>query len=191
MRLLATLRSAGIKCQMRCTCNPGGPGHLWVKQWAVDHGPYKVITDDETGLQRTFIPALLTDNPALLEADPNYINRLKAVGSPQLVKAWLEGDWSIIEGAFFEEWNAARHVIESRSKSAVALDPLPRRDWGSARPFSVGWYAVVQDDIMHAGRRLPRGALVRYREWYGWNGKEAEYRPEADRRAGGRRHCFT
>jgi len=172
MRLLATLRStAGIKCQMRCTCNPGGPGHLWVKQWAVDHGPYKVVTDDETGLQRTFIPALLTDNPALLEADPNYINRLKAVGSPQLVKAWLEGDWSIIEGAFFEEWSAARHVMEpfilpwhwTRFRAA---------DWGSARPFSVGWYVVVQDDFIHAGRRLPRHAIIRYREWYGWNGKE-------------------
>ena len=172
MRLLATLRSSsGIKCQMRCTCNPGGPGHLWVKQWAVDHGPYKVVTDDETGLQRTFIPALLTDNPALLEADPNYINRLKAVGSPQLVKAWLEGDWSIIEGAFFEEWSSARHVIEPfimpwhwiRFRAA---------DWGSARPFSIGWYAVVQDDIIHAGRRMPRMSIVRYREWYGWNGKE-------------------
>ena len=172
MRLLATLRSsAGIKCQMRCTCNPGGVGHLWVKQWAVDHGAYKVVTDDDTGLTRTFIPALLTDNPALLESDPNYINRLKAVGSPQLVKAWLEGDWSIIEGAFFEEWDAARHVIEpfdipwhwTRFRAC---------DWGSARPFSVGWYAVVQDDMWRSGRRLPRYALIRYREWYGWNGKD-------------------
>jgi len=172
MRLLATLRSsAGIKCQMRCTCNPGGPGHLWVKQWMVDHGPYNVITDDDTGLTRIFIPALLTDNPALLAADPNYINRLRAVGSPQLVKAWLEGDWSIIEGAFFEEWDAGRHVIES-FEIPWHWTRFRACDWGSARPFSVGWYAVVQDDFIRAGRRIPRYAIVRYREWYGWNGKD-------------------
>jgi hypothetical protein len=40
-------------------------------------------------------------------------------------------------------------------------------DWGSASPFSVGWWAVVQDDFEIDGRVLPRGCLVRYREWYG------------------------
>ena len=35
-----------------------------------------------------------------------------------------------------------------------------------AAPFSVGWWAVAGDD--HAG--IPRGALVRYREWYGASG---------------------
>ena len=36
-------------------------------------------------------------------------------------------------------------------------------DWGSAAPFSVGWWSVVGE------RRgdLERGCLVRYREWYG------------------------
>jgi len=41
-------------------------------------------------------------------------------------------------------------------------------DWGSRAPFSVGWWAVASDG--HAttdGRTIPRGALVRYREWYG------------------------
>ena len=41
-------------------------------------------------------------------------------------------------------------------------------DWGSRAPFSVGWWAVVSDDHpLEDGRTLPRGALVRYREWYG------------------------
>ena len=40
-------------------------------------------------------------------------------------------------------------------------------DWGSAKPFSIGWWTVVQDDLEHAGRLLPRNAIVRYREWYG------------------------
>jgi hypothetical protein len=40
-------------------------------------------------------------------------------------------------------------------------------DWGSASPFSVGWWAIVQDDFETDGRVLPRGCMVRYREWYG------------------------
>ena len=42
-------------------------------------------------------------------------------------------------------------------------------DWGSASPFSVGWWAIVQDDhaLANGGIVLPRGCMVRYREWYG------------------------
>jgi hypothetical protein len=36
-------------------------------------------------------------------------------------------------------------------------------DWGSAKPFSVGWYAVSDGEM----RQFPRGAIIKYREWYG------------------------
>ena len=166
-KLFATLRSEkGIKPQFRATCNPGGPGHHWVKQWAIDPGPLVPTKDPETGLTRVFIPAKLTDNPALLQADPNYVNRLKASGSPELVRAWLEGDWNIIEGAFFPEFTEARHVI---SPFTIPEHWIRFRsgDWGSARPYSFGWWAVVQDDHPHDGKLLPRGAIIRYRELYG------------------------
>jgi hypothetical protein len=56
-------------------------------------------------------------------------------------------------------------------------------DWGSASPFSVGWWAIVPDDTTArvglglARTRsdnviLPRGCLVRYREWYGATGPQ-------------------
>ena len=34
-------------------------------------------------------------------------------------------------------------------------------DWGSARPFSVGWWAVAGDMFDAGGVILPRGALIR------------------------------
>lgn len=173
MRLLATLRSsAGVPCKMKCTCNPGGVGHNWVKAWAIDPGEYKLVTDEDTGISRVFIPARLGDNPKLLEADPGYINKLRAVGSPQLVKAWLEGDWSIVEGAFFPEWAASRHIIRPFHVDGRWLK-FRAMDWGSAKPFSVGWYTMVQDTFEHDGRMIPRGALVRYREWYGCKTNQA------------------
>lgn len=167
-KLLATLRSnvKGIKCQFRATCNPGGPGHGWVKNWIIDKGPMKPFHDPDTGLVRVFIPAKLRDNPALLSNDPNYINRLRASGSPELVKAWLDGDWDVIEGAFFPEYDKARHVIHPFN-IPHHWTRFRSMDWGSAKPFSVGWWAVVQDDVVVDKRVLPRNAIVRYREYYG------------------------
>lgn len=166
-RLFATLRTtSGARCQFRATCNPGGPGHHWVKHWVIDAGPYQPVKDLETGLVRVFIPAKINDNPALLQNDPNYINRLKASGTAALVRAWLDGDWSIIEGAFFPEFEPKRHVIPP-FHIPFHWTRFRSMDWGSASPFSVGWWTVVQDDTVHGKILLPRGAIVRYREWYG------------------------
>jgi hypothetical protein len=168
-KLFACLRSSipGIRCQFRATCNPGGPGHHWVKSWAIDLGPMVPHTDPITNLTRIFIPAKVTDNPALLRNDPGYINRLRASGSEALVRAWLEGDWDVIEGAFFPEFTRQRHVIPP-FKIPHDWTRFRSMDWGSARPFSVGWWALAQDDFQIPDRRIiPRGAIVRYREWYG------------------------
>jgi len=168
LKLMATLRSgAGVPVGFRATGNPGGPGHQWVRARYIDPAPlgFQIIKDDVSGLERVYIPSRVYDNKFLGES---YIQQLKASGSKELVKAWLEGDWSVIEGAFFDCWELDKHVVRPFE---IPDDWLRFRaaDWGSARPFSVGWWAVVGDDYSlpeHAGV-IPRGALVRYREWYG------------------------
>lgn len=171
MKLMATLRSGhGVPCGMRLTGNPGGPGHQWVKARYVDPAPlgWKVITSSfGEGLtrDRVYIPARVSDNPTLPR---DYQAGLHMSGSPQLVKAWLEGDWNVVAGAFFPEFGP-QHILAARSLPAE----WPRfrsGDWGSARPFSIGWWAISDGGIPE----LPRGALIRYREWYGWNGNPNE-----------------
>jgi hypothetical protein len=163
-KLKATLRSAaGAPCRFRATCNPGGAGHNWVKARYIDPGAWKVVVED--GLTRVFIPARLADNPMLAQSDPGYVARLRQSGSAELVRAWLEGDWNVVLGAFFDAWSA-RNII----RPFVIPNFWTRFrafDWGFAAPFSVGWWAVVSDDFAYDGQVLPRGALVRYREWYG------------------------
>ena len=168
-RLRATLRSArGVPVGLRLTANPGGPGHSWVKERYIDPAPagFRVIRD-ENGLSRVFIPAFLRENAALQRGDPGYADRLRQSGSAALVRAWLEGDWSAVDGAYFDCWQAALHVLRP-----VALPDGWARfrsfDWGSARPFSVGWWGIVDDAWRHPdGALIPRGSLLRYREWYG------------------------
>jgi hypothetical protein len=180
-KLKATLRSAaGVPCGFRATCNPGGPGHNWVKARYIDPGPWKAIgetylnpfTGESVALERLFIPARLTDNPRLLARDPLYVPRLQQSGSEALVKAWLEGDWNVIEGAFFDKWSS-RNVVAPFAVPAF-WTRFRSFDWGYAAPFSVGWWAVCSDPFRSGETVIPRGALVRYREWYGSRGRPNE-----------------
>jgi Terminase large subunit, T4likevirus-type, N-terminal len=167
LKLMATLRSgAGVPTGFRATGNPGGPGHQWVRARYIDPDPsgFHVIKDSVSGLERVYIPSRVGDNKYLGD---DYVAKLKASGSKELVQAWLEGDWSVIEGAFFDCWETSRHVVKPFE---IPEDWTRFRsgDWGSAKPFSIGWWAVVGDKFMTPqGVSLPRGCLVRYREWYG------------------------
>lgn len=174
LKLMATLRSpAGVPCGFRGTGNPGGPGQQWVKEryqpnvldWQVRKFEYRnPWTDEVVTRDRIFIPGRITDHNLL---GPEYIANLQMSGSTQLVKAWLLGDWDAVEGAFFDNWNSAKHVI----KPCL----LPKHwmrfrsgDWGSARPFSFSWWAVASEDYIHSdGFVIPKGAMINYREWYG------------------------
>ncbi len=177
-RLNGALRSAsGVPTQLILTGNPGGPGQSWIRARYVDPAPHgmrvlrrRLPNGDEHAY--VYIPSKVQHNRILLSNDPGYIRRLYLVGSAELVRAWLDGDWSAVEGAFFDCWDSSRHVVRPI--------PLPDHwmrfrsfDWGSAVPFSVGWWAVSDGEDLNAGGDVrdpliyPAGAMIRYREWYG------------------------
>lgn len=161
--------------------NPGGIGHNWVKSTFVDSAPaYEIhrASRDEGGMLRQFIPARLEDNPTMTENDPEYADRLYGLHDTALVDAMLKGDWDIVAGGALDDvWNRDVHVIEPFQ--------IPKTwyvdrsfDWGSSKPFSVGWWAesdgtpvVLADGTRHT---YPRGWLIRIGEWYGWNGHPNE-----------------
>jgi hypothetical protein len=172
-KLMATLRSgAGVPCCFRATGNPGGAGHQWVKARYIDPAPagWKIIRSEFTNpfngetitRERVYIPSRLSDNRYL---GTDYVANLHMSGSAELVRAWLEGDWNVVAGAFFSEFSA-QHIIPAFTPPPV----WPRfrsGDWGSAKPFSFGWWTISDGSMPE----YPRGALIRYREWYGWNGQ--------------------
>jgi hypothetical protein len=175
MKLMATLRSgAGVPCAFRATGNPGGPGHQWVKARYIDPAPngWQIIKSEfalpsggTVSRDRVYIPSRVTDNRYL---GPEYIANLHMSGSAELVRAWLEGDWNVIAGAFFPEFGPI-HVVRPQSLPADWAR-FRSGDWGSARPFSIGWWAISDGSLPD----FPRGALIRYKEFYGWNGNPNE-----------------
>ena len=172
MKLYGALRSAyGVPASLVMTGNPGGPGQHWLaERFQILRYPegFRIFEDRlPTGakVERVFIPARVQDNPLLLQNDPGYVDRLHLVGSEALVRAWLEGDWAAVEGAFFDCWSAARHTLPPAALPEHWLR-FRSMDWGSARPSSIGWWAVASEDAQLGGRQVSRGTMIRYREWY-------------------------
>lgn len=101
--------------RIKSSTNPGGVGHVWVKERFIDIGePNTIHTCKlETGeeVTRIFIPSLVTDNKFMLDYDPDYIKRLDALPEKER-KALKYGDWDIYDGMFFPEFKRRIHVIE-------------------------------------------------------------------------------
>lgn len=190
LKLMATLRSAkGVPTGFRATANPGGVGHQWVKARYISHAPkgwtitkhnYKNPFNGETVTRdRIYIPSRLSDNQLLMQNDPHYVANLQMQGNPELVKAWLDGNWDIVAGTAFENLNRDTHIIRSFS-IPEHWTKFTSLDWGTAKPYSVGWYAVCGEDVVLKAkdkwpeRLIGKGSIIRYRELYGWNGKANE-----------------
>jgi hypothetical protein len=178
------LRSAyGVPCQLLLNANPGGRGHNWLKTRFVDPAPPNTVIEELLSppvgeamrWRRIFIPAKLSDNPPLIQNDPQYVARLMQVGADWLVQAWLEGNWDIIAGGMFDD------VLDAEGKRRIVVEPfdIPEDwpiyralDWGSAKPFSVGWWAVSDGSAAYSKQgsligKWPGKTLFRVGEWYG------------------------
>ena len=163
-KLLDKLRGAnrsphGVPTHLFCTGNPGGPGHLQVKEhFRLGTGGVKsgVAWLDEQDISRVFIQSFLRDNRILVEADPKYVRQLMGIKDPILRKAWLDGDWDVYIGQAFNI--TPRHILsDCMPPPYVAI--YMTFDWGFGKPFSVGWWWVDHED-----------RIYRFCEWYGWNG---------------------
>ncbi len=140
LKLIASCRSSisGIDPRVYATTNPGGVGHIWVKNRFIDPAPpnTKFIAED-TGRTRIFLPGTVDDNPALRENDPDYIKFLDGLKHTdiELYKAWRLGDWNTFAGQYFREWRPDLHVCPPfmPSKSSVIVGGL---DWGRKDNFS-------------------------------------------------------
>lgn len=186
-RMFSCCRSStkGLPRMVRATTNPYGPGHNWVKdRFLPDRMNMKVRKDlvDDEG--RTIDPRLsifsnLHENKILLASDPNYITKIAASARNEAErKAWLEGSWDIVSGGMFSD-------VFDQDYNVVDPFDIPDNwtisrsfDWGSSKPFSVGWWAKSngEDVKLRSGRLVStvRGDLFRIMEWYGSTGKPNE-----------------
>lgn len=156
--------------------NPGGIGHNFVKKTFITPAePFQIVQQpaSEGGFLRQYIPAKLDDNPTMAENDPDYINRLEGLGNAALVKAMRDGDWNIVAGGALDDvWTDRVKRPRFQIPPGWRLDRS--LDWGSAKPFSVLWYAECDgtEATLADGRKWapPAGTIIVIHEWYGARG---------------------
>lgn len=151
--LLSRVRSTdpSLPTIVRSATNPGNEGHTWVKKRFVVPAPYgrKIILDTVTKSKRIFIPAKLTDNPHLMEADPDYINRLRNLPLAEQ-KAKIDGDWDAFAGQAFDEFRDIKYPDEPENAiHTITPFNVPlwwpiviAIDWGYTANTWVGWFAI-------------------------------------------------
>ena len=106
--LTACLRGANdFPKRMYLTCNPGGVGHEWVKRIFISQR-YK---PDENPDDYEFISATIFDNKILMDKDPHYLSMLNNLDD-KLRQAWRDGNWDMLAGQYFSEFDRSVHVIE-------------------------------------------------------------------------------
>ena len=145
--------------------NPRGSSHRYFKSKFVDaneHGVPFVAASKEGGMNRAFVPSLLSDNPHIEEG---YANRLRGLGDPDVVEAYLKGDWGIVEGAALRNLNRLFHVI--RPEFCCQSWPIYRAyDYGYSAPYFIFFYMIATGESSTAFNP-PKGSIIFFSEIYG------------------------
>ena len=163
------------------TCNPHGVGHNWVKKRFISIAPMGTIvkrvvnvfnpkTQQRENVTKTQVH-LFGSYKENIFLSPEYIAELESISDVNKRKAWLTGDWDIVAGGMFDaHWDSFHHIVHPFDiPSSWRIDRS--FDWGSSKPFSVGWWAESDgsDVKLRDGtwRSTVRGDLFRIAEWYG------------------------
>jgi len=145
LQIMGSCRSTipEIRPQMFNTTNPGGVGHIWVKErfidigeWGKPHYFHYDVQGKRYKLGRVFIHATLDDNPIIQDIDPQYIVILEALKDkdPDLYEAWRHGNWNIFAGQFFKTYKREYHIVD-HFEPKKELIKYSGCDWGMSSPF--------------------------------------------------------
>ncbi|PYU28664.1 MAG: hypothetical protein DMG31_19495 [Acidobacteria bacterium] len=132
----------GTTPNMAAATNPGNIGHAWVKALWVDRRPAPGM--DRPGQydpsDYAFIRATIADNP-LYRNDADYLKTLNALPR-HLRQAFLEGDWNVFAGQYFDLFDVRRHTARAEQLGLEAWWPRwISIDWGFEHPSAVYWHA--------------------------------------------------
>jgi phage terminase large subunit len=139
----------GFKPRCLLSGNPGGVGHGWLKRIFVE----RRFKSNERPQDYAFVQALVTDNPALLENDPDYIHKLESEPNEALRKAYRYGDWDIFAGQFFTEIRREVHVVPAFN-IPEHWNKFGAYDFGYNHPAAFGWFANDEDGNTYLYREL-------------------------------------
>lgn len=151
--------TTGFRPNMAGATNPGGRGHVWVKKLWIEKKPAPGMEESAYNpSDYDFIPARVTDNPHIVNNDPDYIQKLKRLPAA-LRAALLDGSWDMNAGQFFDCWDPVKHVRD------FVPQPWHSRwigvDWGFSHDSAVMWGVTDEStSTVHVYRELVESRLT-------------------------------
>lgn len=153
--------SADIPIRVVMSANPGGPGHHWLaRRYVFQAGPWKPFYEPKSKRQWVYCPSTYLDNP-FIDRD-QYRDQLESScpDDPELLRAWLEGDWAVNRGAYFAAvLEESRNAVDRWNTMPKGWDAWLAHDFGSAAP-SVTYLMAKSPGATHEGKFYPRDSIV-------------------------------
>lgn len=142
--------------------NPGGPGHHWLaKRYVFQSDPWTPFHESKSKRQWIYAPSTFDGNQ-FIDTD-QYRDQLESAcpDDPELLRAWLEGDWAVNRGAYFAS------VIEENRNAVPTWQAIPddwsvylAHDFGSSAPSVTYICAISPGGEGPDDRFYPRGSIV-------------------------------
>jgi len=155
-----------LPIRMILAANPGGPGHHWIARRYVFKGkPWVPFLEEKSKREWAHAPSTFLDNPFIDQEAYRAQLESACPSDPELLRAWLEGDWAVARGAYF-----AACLEESRNAVGPFTEiPKDRRgdrwrtwlshDFGSSAPSAT--YLMTESPGEKIGDRFyPRGSII-------------------------------
>lgn len=141
--------------------NPLGPGYGWIKKLWIDSKPVPQMGETQAIGDKFYAEvhgekvcvynpeeyfyqhSTVMDNPAQLEKDPQYLDKLMKL-APALRNKALYGDLNSMAGAYFQNFSLDRHVMSlERDRDLYEFQEWQPRwmggDWGLAHYSAIYW----------------------------------------------------
>ena len=157
-----------VPIRMIMAANPGGPGHHWIAQrYVFKAAPWVPFYEEKSGRMWVCAPSTYRDNPFIDQDE--YYQQLKAScpNDAELLQAWLDGDWTVMRGAFFgpvieekrnaiDPWNPK----EAPAHSKYGWGYFLAHDFGSSAPSATYLIAESPGGEGPDGRYYPKDSLI-------------------------------
>lgn len=157
--------SKDIPIRMVMAANPGGAGHAWIaKRYVFKGTPWLPATEAKSKRDWIYAPSTFLDNDFIDREQYQDQLTSSCPDDPELLKAWLQGDWAVNRGAYFasvldEERNAVEPWESIPMYSGKKWETYLAHDFGSSAP-SVTYIIAKSPGATHAGRLYPRDSLI-------------------------------
>lgn len=171
-RLRSNLRGPkDVPVRVVMAANPGDPGHYWLAQrYVFKAKPWMPFYEERSKREWIYAPSTFLDNPFINQEEYKAQLEASCPTDPELLRAWLEGDWAIARGAFFAS------VIEEKRNAVDPWKPAPglvnvgwkfylAHDYGSSAPSVTYIVAKSPGATGPDGRYYPRDSLVLVEEF--------------------------